>query len=297
MNAARMCLLVVCAAALAAVMVTGSAAGGKSAVGFGTPQYIDQQLAGGEPEVIADTLHGTLVYSAHEGTTHLYRNGVVTSPWGDFDFVANYCNQVNIWYSTDGGVNWFRDRYLGSQCPTSPAQNTGFSDPDLTIDSGGRLYNTGIDLVNDALFSSIDGGRIWDKGTPYCHNGDRPWLAGGRADEVFMSTDTVEDQVYRRMFVSTDGGQTCSAEGVPDYQLNADGSGYTGFGKLYFDQARNRLAEPAVYFDSSGTTYGLGVSTWTRGDAAFTPHFVTQTKVVGFFPTIAVDPANTIYLV
>jgi hypothetical protein len=292
-----MCLLVVCAVSLAAVVLAGSAAGGKSAVGFGAPQYVDQQLAGGEPEVIADTLHGTLVYSAHEGTTHVYRNGVVTSPWGDFDFVANYCNQVNIWYSTDGGTNWFRDRYLGSPCPTSPAENTGFSDPDLTIDAGGRLYNTGIDLVNDALFSSIDGGRTWDKGTPYCHNGDRPWLVGGRADEVFMTSDTVEDQVNRRMFVSTDGGQTCSAEGVPDYNLNADGSGYTGFGKEYFDQARNRLAEPSVYFDSSGTTYGLGVSTWTRGDAAFTPHFVTQTKVVGFFPTIAVDPANTIYLV
>jgi hypothetical protein len=275
----------------------GSAVAGTSSVGFGTPQYVDQQLAGGEPEVIADTLHGTLVYSSHEGTTHVYRDGVVTSPWGSFDFVANYCNQVNTWYSTDGGVNWIRDAYLGSQCPTSPAENTGFSDPDLTIDSSGRLYNTGIDLVNDALFSSKDGGKTWDKGTPYCHNGDRPWLAGGGGGEVFMTTDAAEDQVNRRMFRSTDGGKTCTVNGIPDYGTTAEGGTYTGFGKLYFDKAKTRLAEPAVYMDASGNQNGLGVSTWTRGDKKFTPHFVTHVKVIGFFPVIAVDPNNTIYMV
>src|SRR5207237_103754 len=83
--------------------------------------------AGGEPEVFADTLHGRLIYTSHEGTTHLYRDGLVMSPWGDFSFVSNYCNQVNIWTSPDGGANWYRDRYLGSPCPTSPAINTGFS--------------------------------------------------------------------------------------------------------------------------------------------------------------------------
>src|SRR5438067_10404795 len=96
------------------------------------PVCVDQQLAGGEPEVFADAKHGTLIYTAHEGTTHLYRDGVVTSPWGDFSLVSNYCNQVNIWTSPDGGANWFRDRYLGSPCPTNPAINTGSSDPDLT---------------------------------------------------------------------------------------------------------------------------------------------------------------------
>src|SRR6266545_4659574 len=251
MTLARICLSGLCAAALAAALA-GSAGGGAGTVSFGTPQYVDQQLAGGEPMVIADTLHGTLVYTAHEGTTHLYRNGVITSPWGTFDFVANYCNQVNIWYSKDGGTNWFRDSYLGTQCPTNPAINTGFSDPDLTIDAGGRIYNTGIDLANDALFSSSDGGKTWDRGTPYCHNGDRPWLAGGRPDEVFMGTDPVEDSFDHRVFVSTDGGQTCTATGIPDFGTDQD-LHYTGFGKLYFDRAKQRLAEPTVYTDSGGT--------------------------------------------
>jgi hypothetical protein len=112
-----------------------------------------------------------------------------------------------------------------------------------------------------------------------------------------MTTDTAEDQVNRRMFRSTDGGKTCSTNGIPDYGPAANGGSYTGFGKLYFDKAKNRLAEPSVYLDSSGNQNGLGVSTWTRGQKAFTPHFVAKTKMMGFFPVIAVDPADTIYLV
>src|SRR6059058_6265457 len=141
-------------AALAGVLATRGSAVPPGPT-FAPPVYVDQQLAGGEPEVFADPLHGTLIYTAHEGTTHLYRDGIVSSPWGNFDFVANYCNQVSVWTSRDGGANWFRDRYLGTQCPTNPAY-TGFSDPDLTQDAGGRVYNTGIDLANDSLFSSVD---------------------------------------------------------------------------------------------------------------------------------------------
>src|ERR1043166_4579684 len=176
---------------LALLIVAGALPGSGSSAGstaptFATPVYVDQQLAGGEPEVFADALHGRLIYSAHEGTTHLYRDGLTMSPWGDFAFVSNYCNQVNTWTSPDGGVNWYRDRYLGSTCPQNPTY-TGFSDPDLTQDAGGRVYNTGINLVNDAVFSSQDGGQTWDKGTGYCHDGDRPWLAGGAARQTRCS--------------------------------------------------------------------------------------------------------------
>jgi hypothetical protein len=79
-----------------AALLPGSGQAGTSAPTFAPPVYVDQTLAGGEPEVFADTLHGRLIYSAHEGTTHLYRDGIVSSPWGDFSFVSNYCNQVNI---------------------------------------------------------------------------------------------------------------------------------------------------------------------------------------------------------
>src|SRR6059058_3630537 len=223
--------------AIGLVVLLGALRGAHAATtpapSFAPPLYVDQQLAGGEPEVFADTLHGRLIYTSHEGTTHLYRDGIVMSPWGDFNFVSNYCNQVNVWTSPDGGVNWYRDRYLGTQCPTSPAINTGFSDPDLTQDAGGRVYDTGIDLANDALFSSVDGGRTWDKGTPYCHNGDRPWLAGGNVNEVFMGTDAAEDSGSgHQVFVSNDGGVTCSATGIDDNGSLADGGSWTAFGKL-----------------------------------------------------------------
>ena len=44
--------------------------------GIDKPVYVDQQLAGGEPLCSTDTVH-TLLYTAHEGTTHIYRPGLV----------------------------------------------------------------------------------------------------------------------------------------------------------------------------------------------------------------------------
>jgi hypothetical protein len=291
-----------CAAALLGVAALGGllARGSTASSGptFAPPIYVDQQLAGGEPEVFADTLHGRLIYSSHEGTTHLYRDGIVDSPWGDFSFVSNYCNQVNVWTSPDGGSNWYRDRYLGTPCPTSPAINTGFSDPDLTQDTGGRVYDTGIDLANDALFSSADGGQTWDKGTADCHDGDRPWLAGGKADQVFLATDTVEGSGSgHQVFVSNDGGNTCSTTGIPDNGSLPDGGSYSGFGKLYYDRLNGTVVEPAIFQHGDGS-FGVGISTMPAGGSAFTPHeAVGGTSMYAHWPAIAIDSAGTVYLV
>lgn len=276
----------------------GASAAGPSAPTFAAPIYVDQQLAGGEPEVFADTLHGTLIYSSHEGTTHLYRDGIVSSPWGDFSFVSNYCNQVNVWTSPDGGTNWYRDRYLGSPCPTSPAINTGFSDPDLTQDAGGRVYDTGIDLVNDALFSSTDGGQTWTQGNADCHDGDRPWLAGGKANQVFMGTDTLEGSGSgHQVFVSNDGGQTCSSTGIDDNGSLADGGSWSAFGKLYYDKTNGSVVEPAI-FDHGDGSFGVGISTMPSGGSSFTPHEGFHgTSLYGHWPAIAIDSAGTVYVV
>ena len=296
MHIFRMTLVAGLAASLGLLFTAGSGVAGKSTVGFGTPIYVDQQLAGGEPEAIMDTLHGKFVYTSHEGTTHLYRDGYTMSPWGDFAFVSNYCNQVNVWNSTDG-INWFRARYLGTTCPTSPAINTGFSDPDLTIDGGGRLYNTGIDLANDALFSSVDGGTNWDRGTPYCHNGDRPWLAGGAPNQVFMNTDTLEGDASGQMiFQSTDGGMTCDQNGISGVGRLADGTSFSGVGKLYYVKSTRGFVVPAYFNGPKG--FGLGIITWKPGDAAVIPHMgVSGTSMFAHWPAIALDRAGTIYLV
>jgi hypothetical protein len=259
--------------------------------------YVDQTLAGGEPTIFADALHGRLIYTSHEGTTHLYRNGIVSSPWGDFSFVSNYCNQVNVWTSTDGGVNWLRDRYLDSPCPANPTF-TGFSDPDLTQDAGGRVYNTGIDLVNDALFSSNDGGVTWDRGTPDCHDGDRPWLAGGVANQVFLATDTVEGSGSgHQVFVSNDGGNTCSATGIADNGSLADGGSWTAFGKLQYDKLNGAIVEPAIFQHADGS-FGVGISTMPKGGSSFTPHEgLRGTSMYAHWPAIAIDAKGSVYVV
>jgi len=262
-------------------------------VRFSHAIFVDHRLAGGEPLVIADTKHHTLIYTAHEGTTHLYRNGITNS----VDFVANYRNQVNIWVSKDDGRTWRRDNFDGTGFATMPTGNTGFSDPDLTMDEGGRVYDTGIDLANDALFSTHDGGYHWDRGTVQCHDGDRPWLAGARKDEVFLATNTQEGQISHQIFQSTDGGNTCSATGIPNGGDLPDRSSYSGDGKLYYDHHNGRLIEPVV-FSRGSKTLGIGAATWKRGQAAFSrPVKAASTTLFAHWPAMAIDSADNVYLV
>lgn len=273
-------------AALLSIAAAAQAAG--PPIGFDKPVFVDQELAGGEPLVFADFKHGTIIYSSHEGTTHLYRPGF-TAPLGDLNFAGNYRNQVNIWTSKDGGKTWQRTVFGQTGFATDPTKNTGFSDPDLTQDEGGRVYDTGIDLANDALFSSSDGGLTWDKGNANCHDGDRPWLAGAKADEVFMAADgNTSGHVVVR---SGDGGDSCESDEVPD---NSDTR--HGYGKLYYDHNTEQLMEPELYFDGDGKVKSIGLATWNRGDREFAPHFIANTSLFGHFPSIAIDGGDNIYL-
>jgi hypothetical protein len=269
----------------------GAGAAQANSLGYAKRQYVDFQLAGGEPFVLADNVHHTLIYTAHEGTTHLYRPGLEYP----LDFGANYRNQVNLWRSDDNGRNWQRLNYIGTGFQTDPTENTGFSDPDLTQDAGGRVYDTGIDLANDAVFSTRDGGKHWDRGTPQCHDGDRPWLAGGRKNEVFMATNTVEDghAIYR----STDGGNTCSASGIPDQGEVSGGRTYVGNGKLVYDRKHDQLVEPIVFQNGDGDIVGLGTSTWHRGDEKFKPGAMIRTTLFSHWAAIAIDRGGTTYMV
>src|SRR5712672_1616765 len=220
---------------LAILGLTGLAAA--SSVGFSAPSFVDRVRAGGEPGIIHSNKFGNLVYTSHEGTTHIDRSG---GPVSIQQFLCPglttadcYKNHVWIWTSDDRGQTWqLRDEAL---------PYTGFSDPDLTQDSSGSIYNTGIDLVNDALFSSQDGGKTWPHGTTNCHNGDRPWLAGGTTGEVFMTTDTAENG--HEVFRSSNYGDSCSATGIID-NGTVNGESYSGFGKLVYDPFDGSLIEP-----------------------------------------------------
>jgi hypothetical protein len=165
------------------------------------------------------------------------------------------------------------------------------------MDASGTIYNTGINLVTDSVFASTDGGRTWTQGSAQCHDGDRPWLAGGNPNEVFMTTDPAEDSLNHSMFISEDGGNTCTTTEIPDYGTMPDGSTYDGQGKLYMGTGRQKLVEPVEVHEPNGN-FDLGVSTWTRGDTKFTPHVaVKNTSLNSHWPALALDRGNIIYLV
>jgi len=123
-------------------------------------------------------------------------------------------------------------------------------------------------------------------------------LAGGRKNEVFMGTDTQEGQISHQIFQSTDGGNTCSATGVPDGGTLPNGTDYAGDGKLAYDEDwGGRVIEPVV-FSKNSKTVGVGAATWNRSLASFSkPVMAARTSLFAHWPAIAVDSADNVYMV
>lgn len=198
-------------AVLAALLPLGYAAESSTAscpsvkpapLDFAKPRFIDKGRAGGEPVSIV-AQDGSIVVSAHAGTTHIYKDPQAAP--GSTDFLRSYYNQTLNWRSTDGGKTW---TYVGlAGAPEGPhsATSTGFSDPDLTMDAGGNLYNVEINLANVAVFGSPDDGQSWPTANPIAASGDRPWVTGAEENEVFLYVN-LPQQLWR----STDGGLTFS---------------------------------------------------------------------------------------
>jgi hypothetical protein len=271
-------------------------------LGFAAPVYVDKTLAGGEPSVAYAPKSGRLVYTSHEGTTHLFSSNIPGAPAESGGWIANYRNQVNIWTSADNGASWQVVNHLAGFF-TDPLVNTGFSDPDLTQDESGNIYNTGIDLANDALFSSQDGGKTWPTGTPQCHEGDRPWLAGGKANEAFLATNSDQPSGHN-VFHSTDAGKSCSTNGIADSGSTPDGGTFGGSGKLFYDHGRGNLVEPIYYQDANGKVNGVGVgllpdasNAFSNPSAKFSQVRIANTTAYSHWPAMAIDSAGNYYLV
>lgn len=235
---------------IAAAALPASARGGHH-VGFRTPVFVDDELAGSEGFVMYSDVSKRLIYVTHEGSTLLYRSGLSGAPQGDADFVGNYRNQVNLWTSKDDGRTWQRVNWNGTGFFTPPNGNLGFSDPDITTDAAGTVYITGIDLANDSLVSSPDGGKTWPTGTVECHEGDRPWLAGGpKKGHVFLATNSSAfDHIIVR---STDSGASCSSE----YATGSAGD-WTGYGKILYDASNDTIYEAAISGPGDGNAIGI----------------------------------------
>jgi len=296
-------------AALAAVAPTSGRAVGS--VAFASPTFVDTAKAGGEPGIAHSNKFGNLIYTSHEGDTHIDRSGF-TGGGGVVQFLCPSAptvdcaaNHVWIWTSDDGGATW--------QARNEGFADAGFSDPDLTQDAGGSVYDTGIDLANDAVFSSQDGGKTWPHGTPNCHNGDRPWLAGGKDGEVFVATDTVEgSNTGHQVFYSNNHADSCTSTGISDNGTVTCPTGsakssetFSGFGKLVYDPFDGSLIEPAQFIHCDGS-FGVGISrlpnaanAFAGGGEVFTPtEIVPNTSVFSPFAApelISMDSAENIY--
>jgi hypothetical protein len=171
---------------------------------FSAPHYISTNQAGGEPvsQVAQD---GSIMVSSHAGTTHIYKSPDALP--GAEDFIVGYTNQTLNWRSTDGGKTWTYIGLNGSPAGPHTLFSSGFSDPDYTMDAGGRIYNTEINLANDSVYSSSDDGQSFPVGNAVAGNGDRPWLTGADPNVVYLYINSTPLHYLQK---STDGGRTFS---------------------------------------------------------------------------------------
>ena len=289
------------ACALAAALLVASLATAGSAqaascptpppLTFSEPSYVDQERAGGEPMVMAHP-DGTLLYSAHAGTTHFF-----TPEGGDEDtaaFFQNYHGQTYVWRSTDDGESWtFVERDPPDNMPMS-----GFSDPDFAIDADDNVFISEINLANVAMSKTSDSGQTFTLQNFFAMTmTDRQWSEADRADEVYLvgnafAGGTVPSQpagnVGHFLYKSKDGGKTFSP-GVADEQ---EGS---GLGDLKVDRRNGTLYE--AHYD--GEVLSIAAFRNARDDD-LTPDVHTIATGVGMlshWPAIDVDREGNVYIV
>jgi hypothetical protein len=240
---------------------------------FADPKYIDRQRAGGEPvSVVAQD--GSIIVGAHAGSTHIYKDPEAAP--GARDFAVGYTNQTLHWRSVDGGDSWEFIGLLGQREGPHSASSTGFSDPDLTIDTSGRIYDVEIDLANIAVFSSTDDGQSFPFANPLSATADRPWLAGLGPDEVVLYVQNLVPTFWH----STNGGLTWSFV-ASDPPI---------FGKLITDPINptDGLIAPTNSLGEFAISSNNGTS-WTQHQ--FGPIGGSSE----FFGTVAADRAGNVY--
>lgn len=200
-----------------------------AAMTFAKQTYVDRSRAGGEPTV---EMHpdGTMLYSAHAGTTHVYGPEA-----GDEDtsaFAEHYTGQAYYWRSKDHGQTWqFSERTL----PPRGVPASGFSDPEFAVDSAGQVYISEINLANVAVSKSGNSGRTYRLQNLLGQTlEDRQWMAADRKNVLYMTGNSFAGGTFptepvgnvgHQLFSSHDGGKTFSApvedpDGLGDIQVD-----------------------------------------------------------------------------
>ena len=280
----RRALLLSCAVLAAGVPVAGLSLAAPKACGsevktptlaFGDRVYVDKTRAGGEPVTVV-AQDGSISFSAHAGTTHIYKEPGSVASGGTADFLNGYSNQTLNWRSTDGGKTWSFIGLAGTGTGPHTLTSSGFSDPDFAVDEGGRIYNTEINLANVAVFSSNDDGQTYSRGNPEVTSGDRPWLTAAAKDEVYLYVNTLQ-QIFR----STDGGITWTLQS----RSNPNGPD----AKMYVDPRNPKTGLIGPHNpDGVAISKDRGV-TWEAFDGA------ELGPTVDFFGAVAVDKAGYVY--
>ena len=207
---------------------------------FAKPSYVDKERAGGEPTVETHP-DGTLIYSAHAGSTHVYAPDAADPDSSAFG--EHYTGQTYYWWSHDHGRSWhFADRTT----PPSGVPGSGFSDPEIAIDTAGNVYISEINLANVAVSKSTDSGHHYALANPLGQDlEDRQWMAADQRNVLYMTGNSFEGGTVPEdpvgndghvLFRSTDGGKTFSP-GVPDAG---------GLGDIKVDQRNGTLYEAHI---------------------------------------------------
>jgi hypothetical protein len=290
---ATLSMVLLAAAALPLAQSTAAApAGGCPApprLTFESPKYVDTTRAGGEP-LVATYPSGRILYSSHAGTTHFF-TPTAAAP-GSAAFVENYTGQTYIWTSDDNGKTWtFRPR-------SAPPENlplSGFSDPEIAIDSTGGVYFSEINLVNVAVSKSTSQGSTWAlQNFGGAVLTDRQWTEADRKDELYFvangqpggtGTGIVSGHYISK---STDGGKTFT-NSIED---QVDGS---GLGDIRVDK-RNGTVYEAHY--SGGNLKVAAFRNARSGNLAATDTNLVAAKVsmLAHWPAIDLDPSGNVYI-
>jgi hypothetical protein len=295
MTRTRVLSLLTVAALVGALAVVGSTqvlAGSRAcaapahAMRFAPQGYVDTSRAGGEPTV--ETLpSGTLLYTAHAGTTHFYSPDA-----GDPNtaaFVRHYSNQTYVWRSTDDGKTWHFVERL-------PAPS-GFSDPEVAVDAAGNVYISEINLVNDAVWKSTDDAKSFELQNFFGEDlTDRQWTEADLKDVLYMDgnpsgggsapADPIGNTSHM-LFRSTDGGKTFD-KGV------ADTKGGAGLGDLQVDRRTGTVYEAHL----GQRTLSMAAFRHARqGSLAVDVHpIVTGVDMLSHWPSFDVDARGNLYI-
>jgi hypothetical protein len=256
---------------------------------FSPPAYVDKTRAGGEP-LVATYPDGRLLYSSHAGTTHFFTPTAVNP--GSGAFVENYTGQTYFWTSDDNGAHWtFRPRIA----PGQGAVASGFSDPEIAIDSAGDVFFSEINLVNVAVSRSSDRGSTWAlQNFGGALLTDRQWMEADRKDELYFvangqpggtGTGVVDGHYISK---STDGGKTFTSS-------IEDQTGGQGLGDIRVDKRNGTVYEAHL----TGGKLSIAAFRKARsGNLTATDTNLVADKVsmLAHWPAFDLDPSGNLYI-